>query len=80
MPLRCRGTNMAVGKIAPNSKPPIFYPEKASDRWWLVGPVGNLFRSYGPTGVRAGGEGGPVRGKESWFDEFPSPDGAFAQY
>lgn len=57
-----------------------FYPAKVENKWWLVDPEGNLFWSYGPTGVGAGGEGSPVTGKEPWFTELPAPDGPLAKY
>jgi hypothetical protein len=57
-----------------------FHPKKVDGKWWLVDPEGHLFWSYGPTGVNAGGEGGPITDKESWFEELPSQDGEFAKY
>ena len=55
-----------------------FYPKKVDGKWWLVDPAGKLFWSYGPTGVRAGGEGGPITDKENWFDQIPATDGPYA--
>ena len=57
-----------------------FRTEKVGGKWWLVTPDGTLFWSYGATGVGAGGEGGPVTDKETWFEELPSPDGPAAAY
>ena len=57
-----------------------FYPKKVDGKWWLVDPDGDLFWSYGATGVSAGGEGTPVTGKEQWFAELPSPTGPFGEY
>lgn len=57
-----------------------FYPIKVDGKWWLVDPDGALFWSYAPTGVNAGGEGSPVTGKETWFEEMPAPDGPYAKY
>lgn len=57
-----------------------FYPKKVNGKWWLVDPIGNLFWSYGATGVNAGGEDSPVTGKESWFEELPSANGPAAKY
>lgn len=57
-----------------------FYPAKVDGKWWLVDPDGNLFWSYGPTGVGGGGEGSPVTDKERWFEELPSPNGPFGEY
>jgi hypothetical protein len=57
-----------------------FYPAKVDGKWWLVDPAGNLFWSYGPTGVGAGGEGTPVTGKEQWFTELPLPGGPLGKY
>ena len=57
-----------------------FYPKKVDGKWWLVDPSGNLFWSYGPTGVGAGGEGTPVTDKENWFADLPSSSGPFADY
>lgn len=57
-----------------------FRTEKVDGKWWLVTPDGTLFWSYGPTGVSAGGEGSPVTGKETWFEELPSPEGPAAKY
>ncbi|MGN6506210.1 MAG: hypothetical protein ACTHM6_11665, partial [Tepidisphaeraceae bacterium] len=57
-----------------------FYPKKVAGKWWLVDPAGNLFWSYGPTGVRVGGEGGPITGRENWFDQLPAKTGDDAAY
>ncbi len=57
-----------------------FYTKKIDGKWWMVNPIGNLFWSYGPTGVSFGGNGGPVTDKESWFEELPAPDGPYAKY
>ncbi|MFT3785489.1 MAG: hypothetical protein QM770_04915 [Tepidisphaeraceae bacterium] len=57
-----------------------FYPAKVDDKWWLVDPEGNLFWSYGATGVGGGGEGSPVTDKQNWFEELPAKAGPFGKY
>ncbi len=56
-----------------------FYAKKVQGKWWLVDPTGELFWSYGPTGVGFG-EGTPVTDRENWFEELPAPDGPMAAY
>ncbi|MGC4031406.1 MAG: beta-galactosidase [Tepidisphaeraceae bacterium] len=57
-----------------------FYTKKIDGKWWLVDPDGNLFWSYGPTGVGFGGDRSPVTDKEKWFEQLPAKDGPFAKY
>jgi hypothetical protein len=57
-----------------------FYTKKVDGKWWLIDPLGNLFWSYGVTGVHTSGKGGPVTGKESWFEELPDENGPYGKY
>ena len=63
-----------------HEKTGFFYPKKVDGKWWLIDPMGNLFWSYGVTGVHTSGKGGPVTGKESWFEELPDENGPYGKY
>lgn len=57
-----------------------FYPAKYMGKWWLVDPAGNLFWSYGITGVGFGGDLTPITDRTDWFASLPAQHGPFGQF
>jgi len=56
-----------------------FRTQKVSGKWWLVDPEGRLFFSHGIDCVRML-DTTPIAERESWFDNFPGQEPAFAEF
>lgn len=57
-----------------------FRVEKVDGRWWFVDPIGNLYWSFGPTGVGFGGDVTPVSDREDWFVALPDPSSPLGRF